>query len=120
MTAESSRKVVRSHRLVFVAAGESSASRAGVSRCLAACELRLFAYWLVSLALFSLLARLPLFGAIASAAPASLRLLAMPIAAAPLLSRWEIDGRPPHRAVAGLLAWRLQARDLAGLRHFSR
>jgi hypothetical protein len=51
-----------------------------------------------------------------SAAPPSLRLLALPIAAAWLLSRWEIDGRPPHRALLGLLAWRLRPRNLAALR----
>ena len=47
------------------------------------------------------------------ALPPSLRLLALPIAAAWALSRWEVDGRSPHRALAGLFAWRLRPRVLA-------
>ena len=48
--------------------------------------------------------------------PASLRLLALPLAAAWLLSRWEPDGRPPHRSALGLLRWRLRPRVIAALR----
>jgi len=76
-------------------------------------ELRLLGYWLVCLAAIAILARLPLLGAPISAAPASLRLLALPIAAAWLLSRWEIDGRAPHRALVGAAAWWLRPRVLA-------
>jgi hypothetical protein len=55
-------------------------------------ELRLLAYWLASLAAIGLLGRLPLLGALVSTVPASLRLLALTLAAAWLLSRWELDG----------------------------
>jgi hypothetical protein len=48
--------------------------------------------------------------------PASLRLVALPVASAWLLCRWEIDGRPPHRALAGLIAWRARPRHLGALR----
>ncbi len=116
MSEQPQRKVVRSYRLVFRRRWRIFRIQGWRIPLPGGLELRLLAYWLVSLALISLLTRLPLFGAIVSAAPASLRLLALPIAAAWLLSRWEIDGRPPHRALGGLLAWRLRPRVLAGLR----
>jgi hypothetical protein len=65
-------------------------------------ELRLLAYWIACLGAISL--------------PPSLRFLALPLAVAWLLCRWEIDGRPPHRALVGLLGWRLRPRALAALR----
>jgi hypothetical protein len=110
------RKVVRSYRLVFRRRWRIFRIQGWRIPLPGGLELRLLAYWLASLALIALLGRLPLFGAIVSAAPASLRLLALPIGAAWLLSRWEIDGRPPHRALVGLMAWRLRPRTLAGLR----
>lgn len=76
-------------------------------------ELRLLGYWLVCLASVAVLGRLPLLGAPIAAAPPSLRLLALPIAAAWALSRWEIDGRAPHRALVGLGAWWLRPHVLA-------
>jgi hypothetical protein len=111
-----SRKTVRSYRLVFRRRWRIFRIQGWRIPLPGGIELRLLAYWLVSLALIALLGRLPLCGAIVSAAPPSLRLLALPIAAAWLLSRWEIDGRPPHRALVGLLAWRLRPRALAGMR----
>jgi hypothetical protein len=116
MDANKQRKVVRSYRLVFRRRWRIFRIQGWRIPLPGGLELRLLAYWLASLAVIALLGRLPLFGAIVSAAPASLRLLALPIGAAWLLSRWEIDGRPPHRALGGLLAWRLRPRALAGLR----
>jgi hypothetical protein len=110
------RKTIRSYRLVFRRRWRIFRIQGWRIPLPGGLELRLLAYWLASLALIALLGRLPLFGAIVSAAPASLRLLALPIGAAWLLSRWEIDGRPPHRALGGLLAWWLRPRALAGLR----
>jgi hypothetical protein len=110
------RKTIRSYRLVFRRRWRIFRIQGWRIPLPGGLELRLLAYWLACLVLISLLARLPLFGAIVSATPASLRLLALPIAAAWLLSRWEIDGRPPHRALAGLLAWWLRPRALAGMR----
>jgi hypothetical protein len=116
VTENQQRKTVRSYRLVFRRRWRIFRIQGWRIPLPGGLELRLLAYWLVSLAWISLLGRLPLFGAIVSTAPASLRLLALPIAAAWLLSRWEIDGRPPHRALAGLLVWRLRPRTVAGLR----
>ncbi len=96
-------KVVRSYRLVFRRRWRIFRIQGWRIPLPGGIELRLLAYWLASLALIALLGRLPLLGTLISAAPASLRLLALPIAAAWLLSRWEIDGRPPHRALLGLL-----------------
>lgn len=83
-------------------------------------ELRAIAYWLACLAAVGLLARLPLLGAAAAGLPASVRLVALPLAAAWALSRWELDGRSPHRALLALLLWRLRPRSLAGLRRCPR
>jgi hypothetical protein len=110
------RKTIRSYRLVFRRRWRIFRIQGWRIPLPGGLELRLLAYWLVSLALIAVLGRLPLFGGVVSAVPASLRLLALPIAAAWLLSRWEIDGRPPHRALVGLLAWRLRPRALAALR----
>jgi hypothetical protein len=82
--------------------------------------LRLLGYWLACLTAAFLAGRLPLLGVPVRAAPDSVRLLALPLAAAWGLSRWEVDGRPPHRALLGLLAWRLRPRDLAALRRCPR
>lgn len=79
-------------------------------------ELRALAYWLVSLLLSAALARLPLFSLLFARVPVALRLVAMPLAAAWLLSRWEVDGRAPHRALLGFAGWRLAARSLCCLR----
>lgn len=65
-------------------------------------------------------ARVPLLSLALGALPVSLRFLALPLAAAWALSRWEIDGRPPHRAVIGLVAWRLRPRSVAALRRVPR
>ena len=45
--------------------------------------------------------------------PPALRLLAIPLLGAWALWRWELDGRPPHRALLGLAAWWLRPRVLA-------
>ena len=50
------------------------------------------------------------------AIPQSVRLLGIPVVAAWALSKWEVDGRSPHRALFGLVGHFLRARDLAGLR----
>ncbi len=76
-------------------------------------ELRLIGYWLACLATISVLGRLPLLGLPIAAMPPALRLLAIPLLAAWSLCRWELDGRPPHRALAGLAGWRLRPRVIA-------
>ncbi len=113
MTTGPAHKVVRSYRLVFRRRWRIFRIQNWRIPLPGGLELRLIGYWLACLAAIALLGRLPLLGAPLAAAPASLRLLALPIAAAWLLSRWEIDGRAPHRALAGLGAWWLRPRVLA-------
>jgi hypothetical protein len=105
--------VVRSYRLVFRRRWRIFRIQSWRIPLPNGLELRLLGYWLVCLAAIAVLGRLPLLGAPIAAAPASLRLLALPIAAAWALSRWEIDGRSPHRALAGLCAWWARPRVLA-------
>jgi hypothetical protein len=120
MAAEQQRKVVRSYSVVFRRRWRIFRIQNWRIPLPGGLELRAIAYWLASLAALGLLARLPLAGAALGAMPASLRIVALPIAAAWALSRWEVDGRSPHRALAGLLAWRLRPRSLAALRRCPR
>lgn len=116
MTDPRARKTIRSYRLVFRRRWRIHRIQGWRIPLPGGIELRLLAYWLAALLGLALLARLPLLGALPAALPASLRLLALPLAAAWLLSRWELDGRAPHRALLGLMRWRLRPRTLAGLR----
>ena len=113
MPVEPTHKVVRSYRLVFRRRWRIFRIQNWRIPLPNGLELRLLGYWLACLASVAVLGRLPLLGAPIAAAPPSLRLLALPIAAAWALSRWEIDGRAPHRALAGLGAWWLRPRVLA-------
>jgi hypothetical protein len=110
------RKLVRSYRLVFRRRWRIFRIQGWRIPLPGGLELRLLGYWLACLSAAFLAGRLPLLGALVAAAPDSVRLLALPLAAAWGLSRWEVDGRPPHRALIGLLAWRLRPRQLAALR----
>jgi hypothetical protein len=106
-------KVVRSYRLVF--RRRWRIFRIGNWRIPlpGGLELRLIGYWLACLAAVSVLGRLPLLGITVAAMPPALRLLAIPLVAAWALCRWELDGRPPHRALLGLTGWWLRPRVLA-------
>jgi hypothetical protein len=116
MAADSQRKTVRSYRVVFRRRWRIFRVQNWRIPLPGGLELRAIGYWLACLLALALLARVPLLGVAVAALPSSLRLLALPLLAAWGLSRWEVDGRSPHRAVAGLLLWRLRARSLAGLR----
>jgi hypothetical protein len=107
-------KVVRSYRLVF--RRRWRIFRVGNWRIPlpGGLELRLIGYWLACLAAVSALGRLPLVGLPIAAMPAALRLLVVPLLAAWALCRWELDGRPPHRALVGLATWWLRPRVLGG------
>jgi hypothetical protein len=111
--ADSAPKVIRSYRLVFRRRWRIFRIQNWRIPMPGGLELRLIGYWLACLAGVTVLGRLPLLGAPVAAMPPSLRLLALPIAAAWTLSRWEVDGRAPHRALAGLLLWRLRPQVLA-------
>ncbi len=109
-------KVIRSYRLVFRRRWRIFRLQGWRIPLPGGVELRLLGYWLAALAFVFLLGRLPLVGTVTSLIPASLRLVALPLAAAWGLARWELDGRPPHRALLGLVRWRLRPSSLAGLR----
>lgn len=116
MSAPNDRKVLRSYRLVFDRRWRLFRIQGWRIPLPGGIELRLLAYWLACLALFAVLGRIPLLGAVVSLTPASLRLLALPLASAWLLSCWDVDGRPPHRALLGIVLWRLRPRRLAAFR----
>lgn len=79
-------------------------------------ELRAIGYWLGCLVAILALGRLPVVSVAIASMPDSLRLGAIPMLGAWALSSWEVDGRPPHRALAGVAAWWLRPRSVAGLR----
>jgi hypothetical protein len=106
-------KVVRSYRLVFRRRWRIFRIQNWRIPLPGGLELRLIGYWLACLAAVSILSRLPLMGLPLAAMAPALRLLAIPLLAAWALCRWELDGRPPHRAALGLLGWRLRPRVLA-------
>lgn len=116
MSAAADRKVVRSYRLVFRRRWRIFRIQGWRVPLPGGLELRAVGYWLVCLGLGAVLAQLPLLGLGFARIPAALRLLALPVAAAWALSRWEVDGRSPHRALFGLAAWRLGPRSVAALR----
>lgn len=58
---------------------------------------------------------LPLVGGLLGLLPASVRYLALPIAAGWGLASWRIDGRAPHHALAALGRFVARARTLSGI-----
>lgn len=66
------------------------------------------------------LASVPLLGAAVGALHPALRFVAIPVAAAFVLCRWEIDGRPAHDGLASWLRLLLGPRRLVGARAASR
>ncbi len=117
MPEQQPRKVIRSYRLVFRRRWRIFRIQGWRIPLPGGLELRAVGYWLACLLLGAVLARVPLLGALFAAIPPALRLLALPLAAAWALSRWEVDGRSPHRALFGLAAWWLRPRTIAALRH---
>jgi hypothetical protein len=109
-------KVIRSYRLVFRRRWRIFRIQNWRIPLPGGLELRLIGYWLACLGGLAFLARLPLVGLPVAALPPALRLLAAPLLTAWTLSRWEVDGRAPHRALAGLLLWHLRPRVLAACR----
>lgn len=82
--------------------------------------LRGVVYFLAILAIFAVLARLPLLGILVRLLPWYLREVAAPGLAAALLTLIRIEGRPSHLAVLAMLRYALGPRELTGLtRHTS-
>ena len=71
---------------------------------------------LTAFAIMLIAAGLPVIGAALNALHPALRLVIVPIAAAWLLSRWRIDGRPPLAAGTAWLRWRTGPRRLVAFR----
>lgn len=117
---EVSPKVVRSYRIVFRRRWRIFRVQNWRIPLPGGLELRALGYWLACLVGIAVLGALPVIGTAVSALPSSVRLVALPVVGAWALSTWEIDGRSPHRALLGLLAWRLRAGELAGLRRCPR
>jgi hypothetical protein len=115
-----SRKVVRSYRLVFRRRWRIFKIQNWRIPLPNGLELRAVGYWLCCLVAIAALIRVPGIGLLVAAIPPSVRLLGMPIVAAWGLSQWEIDGRSPHRALAGVVAYYFRARALAGMRRCPR
>lgn len=120
MASSPSRKLVRSYRLVFRRRWRIHKVQNWRIPLPQGIELRAIGYWVACLVAVALLGRLPLIGLAVSAIPPSVRLLALPITAAWAISRWEVDGRSPHRALLGLIAHRVRPRELAALRRCPR
>src|SRR5215203_1107204 len=113
MATEAPRKVVRSYHLVFRGRWRIYRVQNWRVPMPGGIELRSIGYWLACLGGVLVLGRLPLLSQAMETLPQSLRLVALPLIGAWLLSRWEVDGRAPHRALSGFLAWRLRPRTLA-------
>lgn len=120
MAEEHSRKVVRSYRLVFRRRWRIFRLQSWRIPLPSGLELRALGYWLGALLAIVVLERLPLLGTLLAVVPDSARLLAFPIVIAWGLSKWEIDGRSPLRALLGLAGCFLRPRTLSGLRRCPR
>jgi len=82
--------------------------------------LRGILYWLALLVAIVLLARLPLADTVAALLPWYLRELALPAAAAAVLTLIRVEGRPFHQAAIALLRYAAGPRRLAGMRPCAR
>lgn len=77
---------------------------------------RAIVYAISALGAVALCTRLPALGPAIGALPPSIPWLAAPVLSGWLLSAWRIDGRPPHRALGGVMRHALAPKALAGLR----
>jgi hypothetical protein len=110
------KKVVRSYTLVFRRRWRIFRLQRWRIPLPGGLELRLVGYWLACLAAMAILTRLPGIGRVVGVLPASVRLLVVPLIAAWGLSRWEVDGRAPHRALIGAVVWWVRPRVIASFR----
>lgn len=78
--------------------------------------LRSILYAAVTLLALAVAVRLPLVGEVLGLLPASVRWVALPLAAGIVLTRFEVDGRPPHKAALAWALYRTRPRCLSGLR----
>ena len=78
-------------------------------------QVRAIAYTVGAAVLVAAASGLPLVGSLFGILPASVRYLALPIAAGWGLASWRIDGRAPHHALAALGRFAVRARTLSGI-----
>lgn len=116
MPARTSQKVVRSYRVVFRRRWRIYRIEKWRLPLPGGLELRTVGYWVAGLLLMLVMSRLPVLSVGLALLPGSVRLGAIPLIAAWALSGWEVDGRPPHRVLAGVVSWWLRPRVIAGLR----
>lgn len=79
-------------------------------------QVRAILYTLAAGVGFMAAAKLPVAGQLLRLLPVGVRLVALPVLAGWALASWQVDGRAPHHAAAGLARYRLRSRTLAGLR----
>jgi hypothetical protein len=79
-------------------------------------QVRAILYAIGAAALVMVVGKLPLVGQLLGLLPVGVRVVALPAAAGWALASWRIDGRAPHRALAGVARYRARARTLSGLR----
>ncbi len=120
MSSDAPRKVVRSYRSVFRGRWRIYRVQNWRVPLPGGLELRSIAYWVCCLAIVAALGRMPVLAKVLGTLPQSFRLIALPLMGAWVLSRWEVDGRAPHRALLGIVAWWVRPRVTAGLRRCPR
>jgi hypothetical protein len=113
-------KVVRSYTLVFRRRWRIFRVQSWRIPLPGGLELRLLGYWLGCLVAVAVMGRVPVMGSLVELVPASARFVVCPLLAAWALSRWEVDGRAPHRALVGGLFWLLRPRVVASFRRVPR
>lgn len=116
MSAKTPQKVVRSYRVVFRRRWRIYRIERWRLPLPGGLELRTIGYWVTCLLLMLVMSRLPVLSIALALLPVSVRLGAIPLIVAWGLSGWEVDGRPPHRVLAGVVSWWLRPRVIAGLR----
>jgi TcpE family len=79
-------------------------------------QVRAIVYTIIAALTVMMAARLPVTGQLLGLLPVGVRVVALPVAAGWALASWQIDGRAPHHALAGLARYRVRPRTLAGLR----
>lgn len=116
MSANTSRKVVRSYRVVFKRRWRIYRIERWRLPLPGGLELRTIGYWVACLLAVLMLSKLPISAPLMALMPQSLRFGALPLIGAWALAGWEVDGRPPHRVLMGVVGWWLRPRVVAGLR----
>jgi conjugation transfer TcpE-like protein len=79
-------------------------------------QVRAILYTIAAAVVVMAAAKLPVVGQLLALLPVGVRVVALPVLLGWALASWQIDGRAPHHALAGLARYCVRARTLAGLR----